>query len=261
MESQPKGNEHLLSADIEETTMAETDAERWERQYAEIAQLAGGLAHEIRNPLSTIRLNVELLGETLAEHDDPESRRMLTKVDRIESECRRVDAIIGAFLQFAKAGRVDSSPHDLSELVRQFVQFFEPEAESSSVEIRSHLAAGLPLVNLDEALMRQVFGNLARNAIEAMPDGGVLEVTTVRDGDTVVLEVIDTGCGMSQSQKEKMFDVFYSSGKVGGSGLGLPTVAKIVEAHGGKLACDTEPGKGTRFRVLLPIPNGSTETE
>lgn len=229
-----------------------TDSIDWQRQYAEIAQLAGGLAHEIRNPLSTIRLNVELLGEELSAKDDADSRRMLTKVERVQSECRRVDAIIGAFLQFAKAGRVETEPRDLSDLVRQFVQFFEAEASDSRVEVRTHLPVGLPLVAVDEALLRQVFGNLARNAIEAMPDGGLLEVATRSEGDCVLLEVIDTGCGMTDEQRSKMFEVFYSSGKQGGSGLGLPTVRKIIEAHGGRLECDSAVGKGTRFRVLLP---------
>lgn len=238
--------------------MSESDAQRWQRQYAEIAQLAGGLAHEIRNPLSTIRLNVELLSEDLAAENDARSRQIRRKVDRIGDECRRVDSIIGAFLQFAKAGRVEAVPMDLSETVRQFVQFFEAEAGATGVQVRSHLAAGMPAVNLDEALMRQVFGNLARNAIEAMPDGGVIEVTTLTQGDDVILEVIDSGVGMTPEQQAQMFDVFYSSGKKSGSGLGLPTARKIVEAHGGRLECDSEPGSGTRFRVILPA-TGSAE--
>lgn len=227
-------------------------AEEWRRQYAEIAQLAGGLAHEIRNPLSTIRLNIETLGESLAEQDDAESRRLLQKVDRVGIECRRVDSIIGAFLQFAKAGHIEAEPRDLSDLVRQFSTFFEPEAKCANVEVRTHLAAGLSPVAIDEALMRQVFGNLARNAIEAMPDGGILEVTTYAVDDGVCLEIIDNGCGMTDVQKSRMFDVFYSFGKAGGSGLGLPTVRKIIEAHGGRLECDSEVDHGTRFRVLLP---------
>lgn len=232
--------------------MPESDAQRWERQYAEIAQLAGALAHEIRNPLSTIRLNVELLGESLDECDDPESRRMRTRVGRIDAECRRVDDIVGAFLQFAKAGRINAEPQDLSNLVRRFLQFFEAEAAAANVEVRSHLAAGLPTIRVDQNLLQQVLGNLARNALEAMPEGGVLEIATFSLNKAVVLEVIDTGCGMTPEQQQKMFDVFYSSGKTSGSGLGLPTVKKIMEAHDGHLECDSEPGRGTRFRAFFP---------
>lgn len=231
-------------------------AEDWHRKYTEIAQLAGGLAHEIRNPLSTIRLNIETLAESLEQHDDPDSRRLLNKAQMIDRECHRVERILGAFLQFAKAGHIELESRDLSELVRQFVRFFEPEAAECDVTIQTHLAAGLPEVAVDEALMRQVFGNLARNAIEAMPEGGVLAVSTMRtavdeDEPRVVLELIDAGLGMTADQKARMFDVFYSM-KPGGSGLGLPTVRKIVEAHGGRLECESEVGKGTRFRVILP---------
>ena len=231
--------------------MSDTETD-WQRQYAEIAQLAGGLAHEIRNPLSTIRLNVELIAEELQRSEEPRDRRLLKKVDRVHGECRRLEGVLGAFLQFAKAGRVDAEPADLSELVREYVGFFDAEAAGAGVEVRTHLAAGLPSVEVDPALMRQVFGNLARNAVEAMPEGGVLEVGVRGDGDGVVLEVIDTGRGMTAGQQARMFEAFYSHGTKNGSGLGLATVRKIVEAHDGTIECDSEPGKGTRFRVRLP---------
>ena len=227
----------------------ETD---WRAQYAEIAQLAGGLAHEIRNPLSTIRLNVDLIAEELAESDEPRDRRLAKKADRVRGECLKLEGVLGAFLQFARAGRVEAEPADLSAMVRQFAAFFEAEAEEAGVEVRTHLAAGLPPVAADEALLRQVFGNLTRNALAAMPEGGVLEVATRPDGAGVLLEVIDTGRGMTAEQRSRMFEAFYSSGTAGGSGLGLPTVRKVVEAHGGTVECDSEVDRGTRFRVRLP---------
>lgn len=220
-------------------------------QYSEIATLAGGLAHEIRNPLSTIRMNLELLAEDLAELDDPKRVRMTTKVERIQRECGHLEEILSAFLQFARAGEMDATEADLGELVTEFVQFYEPEAQRHSIELSPHLALGLPRVRIDPKLLRQVLMNLAINAQQAMPEGGLLELQVYRKGDWVCLDVIDNGEGIPESAVAKLFDVFFST-KPGGSGLGLPTARKIVEAHDGTIACESEPGRGSRFTICLP---------
>lgn len=233
------------------TSFDDRQRQRLLTQYAEIATLAGGLAHEIRNPLSTIRLNLELLAEDLQEVTDPRQRRMLGKVERIQHECRHLDEILAAFLQFARAGELESSDEDLGNIVEDFIRFYQPEAERHGIELRPHLAADLPHVRADRKLLRQVLMNLALNAQQAMPDGGLLEWQTyLRDG-LVCLDVIDTGCGISEAARAKLFQVFFST-KPGGNGLGLPTVRKIVEAHGGTIHCDSEPGRGTRFTISLP---------
>lgn len=243
----------MTGAQGEDAVCSNDQTESWRKQYAEIAELAGGLAHEIRNPLSTIRLNVELLREDLAHAEDPSSRRTLRRADRVHQETVRLESVLNDFLQFASANRVNAEACDLSELTREFAAFLTAEAESQGVEVRTHLPTGLPAVQCDAALMRQVFGNLCRNALAAMPVGGVLEIGTRRDGEFILLEVIDTGRGMTAAEQGKMFDAFYSHGTRGGSGLGLPTVRKIIEAHDGTIECDSEPGRGTRFRVRLPV--------
>lgn len=225
--------------------------DHWRRQYAEIATLAGGLAHEIRNPLSTIRLNLELLGEELAVLGDPRQQRMAKKLVTIQKECLRLEDILNAFLQFARAGEIELHEEELGEVVRDFMQFYQPEAEQAGVDVSPHLASSLPCVKLDRNLMRQVLVNLARNAQQAMPEGGTLNLLTYADGGRVCLDVIDTGCGIKPQSLEKIFEVFYST-RQGGSGLGLPTVRKIVEAHGGTIVCQSEPGKGTRFTLSFP---------
>ena len=220
-------------------------------QYAEIATLAGGLAHEIRNPLSTIRLNLELLAEDLQQLSDPRQRRMLGKVERIQHECRHLDDILAAFLQFARAGELELSDEDLGSIVEEFVRFYQPEAERHGIELRPHLASDLPRVRADRNLLRQVLLNLALNAQQAMPEGGLLEWQTYEKGSCVCLDVIDTGCGISEAARAKLFQVFFST-KPGGNGLGLPTARKIVQAHGGTIRCESEPGRGTRFTISLP---------
>jgi signal transduction histidine kinase len=234
------------------TNPAETPSDdSWRRQYAEIATLAGGLAHEIRNPLSTIRLNLELLGEDLASLGDPKQQRMLKKLGTIQKECLRLEDVLNAFLQFARAGEIELHDTDLGEVVRDFIEFYRAEADRAGIVVSPHLASGLPRVKLDRNLLRQVLVNLARNAQQAMPEGGTLNLMTYADGRRVCLDVIDTGCGIKPQSREKIFEVFYST-RPGGSGLGLPTVRKIVEAHGGTIECQSEPGKGTRFTLSFP---------
>lgn len=227
------------------------ERERLQLQNTELATLAGGLAHEIRNPLSTIGMNLELLAEELEGEDSQRTRRMLRRIASLQSECRNLEEILNAFLQFARAGELHLAPHDLNEIVTDYVEFLAPQAGSMEVELRLHLDTDLPVVRLDKALMRQALVNLCRNAIEAMPDGGSIDLLTRTRNGSVVLEVIDTGRGMDEKTRSQMFQAFFST-RSGGSGLGLPTVRRIIEAHHGTIVCDSEPGKGTRFTILLP---------
>jgi len=228
------------------------DRDRFERQYNEIAALAGGLAHEIRNPLSTIGLNLELLFEEMGTLQDPAAQRMLRKLKTIQKECEHLDEILEAFLQFARAGELSLEPVNVAELIRNFLEFYKPEADQHRIDIRAHLAADLPTLQLDIRMMRQVLTNLVRNAQQAMSDGGQMEIQSFRRGDAVIIEIIDTGCGVPQPAVEKMFKAFFST-KANGSGLGLSTVRKIVETHGGTIVCESEPGRGTRMTVSLPM--------
>jgi signal transduction histidine kinase len=227
------------------------DEVRWKTQYAEIASLAGGLAHEIRNPLSTMRLQLELLDEGLAEDGTPREKRHRQRVAKVLAECEHLERILNDFLQFTRAHAPRREPADLNAEVRAFLELFTPLAAEQQVEVSPHLAAHLPTVRLDRALFRQVLQNLTRNALQAMPAGGRFEVLTHTAEDEVRLELIDTGCGMDAKTQARMFDTFFST-KPGGSGLGLPTVRRIIESHGGTIGCDSAPGAGTRFVLRFP---------
>lgn len=227
------------------------ERERLQAQNTELATLAGGLAHEIRNPLSTIRMNLELLAEDLEDSEASNVNRMLERVGKLKSECLNLEGVLNEFLQFARAGQLDLTECSLNDEVAEFLDFLSAQAEEQNVELRPHLDANLPLARLDKSLLRQVLSNLARNALQAMPRGGTLEfLTMVRDAE-IALEVIDTGEGMSNKTVENMFLAFFST-RAGGSGLGLPTVRRIIEAHGGSISCESAPGRGTRFTILLP---------
>lgn len=234
---------------------SEDERRRLLAEYAEIATLAGGLAHEIRNPLSTISMNVDLMAESLEGAETPRERRLQRQVEIVKRECSHLEDVLGAFLQFARVGELECEQSCLNELVREFIEFYRPQAAEKRIDISPHLDADLPLVNIDRALIRQVLMNLALNAQQAMPEGGTLELQTYSGNGRVCLEIIDTGCGMDERTRERMFQTFFST-KTGGSGLGLPTVRKIVEAHGGAIECQSALGRGTRFTIMLPAAGG-----
>ncbi len=236
--------------DSEQTSQA---VQRLMDQYTEIARLAGALAHEIRNPLSTIRLNMELLSEDLEESPSPTSQRAARRVDLVHRECQRLQDLLDDFLNYAKVRHLDLQPIDLNVEIAETLDFFEPEAKEAAIEIVRYFDPDLPSVLLDREAFRGALLNLILNAKQAMPGGGQLVARTTATGGKVSLYLIDTGCGMDERTASQMFDAFFST-KPGGSGLGLPTTAKIIEAHGGRIHVDSEVGRGTQFTIELPVP-------
>jgi signal transduction histidine kinase len=239
-----------MASDDRQSEAAET--------YAEFAALVGGLAHEIRNPLSTIRLNMELLAEDFAA-EDPESptrhrdRRARAKIDLVRQECDRLQKLLGDFLDFARQESLVLEPGNLNTELEQLLDFFAPRAEEAGVELVRYLDPELPAVRLDRETFRSAVLNLLLNAVQAMEGGGQLVVRTRAAGLGVLLELIDTGPGMDAETLGKIFQAFYTT-KQGGSGLGLPTARKMIEAHGGTIDIETAPGRGTKVTIWLPAP-------
>ncbi len=226
--------------------------------YAEFAALVGGLAHEIRNPLSTIRLNMELLAEDFEGTDSnsptkQRDRRAKAKIDLVRQECDRLQKLLGDFLDFARQESLTLEPGNVNTEIGQLLDFFEIRAENAGVEIVRYLDPELPAVRLDRETFRSAVLNLLINAVQAMDGGGQLVVRTRSSGLGVLLELIDTGPGMSAETLGKVFGAFYTT-KQGGSGLGLPTARKIVEAHGGTIDVESAPGRGTKVAIWLPAP-------
>jgi two-component system, NtrC family, sensor histidine kinase HydH len=224
---------------------------RLRAQYEEISQLAGGLAHEIRNPLSTLSLNLDLLAEDFQDAETPRDRRVRQRVERLKRETQRLHDILENFLRYARVQELKREPTDLNALVEELCDFYSPQASVQGIVVRTHFATDLPRLALDEALFKQAVLNLMLNAEHAMTQGGELIMTTRREGRWIVLDVTDTGVGIPENVRSRIFDPFYST-RPGGSGLGLPTTRKIVEAHGGIIEVHSVPGKGSRFSVWLP---------
>jgi two-component system sensor histidine kinase HydH len=233
---------------------------RLRAQYAEISQLAGGLAHEIRNPLSTLSLNLDLLAEDFHNPESTRDVRVAQRVDRLRHEVRRLHAILESFLRFARVQDLKLEPTDLNAVIDDLRDFFEPHAGTKGIVIRTRFAPDLPAINLDRDLFKQAILNLVLNAEHAMPSGGELILTTRHEEPWIVFDVIDTGQGMPEPVCTRIFDPFFST-RSGGSGLGLPTTRKIIEAHGGAIRVQSEPGKGSQFTVLLPVGQGRPPVE
>lgn len=244
---------------------AERRARSVER-LAELGAMTGGLAHEIKNPLSTIGLNAQLLSEGVEELAiaGEEKGRLVRRVQSLRREVERLRGILTDFLQFAGELRLDRKPADLNLAVEELVDFFLPQAEKSGVRLRTDLASGPIHANVDVAHLKQAVLNLLLNAAQAMssensfPDRPRdLIVRTARSTDAgrqpvAKIHVIDTGPGMSAETIGKIFQPYFTT-KSGGTGLGLPTARRIVEAHEGRLEVHSEPGRGTDFSLTLPI--------
>ena len=222
-------------------------------QFEELAALAGSLAHEIKNPLSVIRMNMELLAEDFAEAETPRERRAISKIDMVTRQCTRLENLLNDFLRFNKVRKLDLRSGSLNEQIERVLDLFTPQAKETGVEIVRYLDHDLPSILLNAETLQAALVNLVKNALEAMEGGGQLIARTRLTRSGVALDLIDTGSGMDEKTAMKMFDPFFST-KSGGSGLGLPTARKIIEAHGGRIGVHSEVGRGTQFTLEFPTP-------
>ncbi len=228
--------------------------DRLRKQYDDISQLAGALAHEIKNPLSVIVMNMELLAEDLGEPQTPVERRACDRVKIVKHQCQRLQNLLDDFLRFARMKHLHMSPGNLNDRIERVLTLFEPQAREQHVDVLRYLDADLPLIMMDEQTLEAALVNLVKNSIEAMPNGGQLTVRTRLTRSRIALDLIDTGRGMDPTTAIHMFEAFYST-KDGGSGLGLPTAKKGIEAHGGRIDVQSEVGRGTQFTLEFPMPS------
>ena len=214
-----------------------------------IGELAAAVAHEVNNPLTGILGFAELLMGELSE-SDPRHAEVVV----IRDEALRSRAIVRALLEFARPRPPQRVPSDINELARSSLDLIRFRAAESGVKIVSSFG-DLPGVAIDSDAVRQVLLNLFNNAVEAMPDGGELRLTTVAEPERVGIVVADVGVGMDDRTRQRIFVPFFSTraGSGAGTGLGLPISLQIVESHGGSIDVDSKPGQGSVFTVWLPI--------
>src|SRR5262245_10413077 len=225
-------------------------------QDNELAELAGGFIHDLKNHLGTLGLNLQLLAEDFQEPQSPRDKRALQRVQRLQSECQRLVDLANDFLRFARLEDLNLVACNLGTLLEELIDFFAPTARQFNIDIRAFVPADLPPVRLDRDLFKQALLNLLLNAQQAMPHGGELTIQALRepglDGDAICLSLIDTGVGMTPEVVAKAFKPFFTT-RTGGTGLGLATTRQVIQAHGGRIEVQSEPGKGTRFAIRLPV--------
>ncbi|MEM9493258.1 MAG: ATP-binding protein, partial [Myxococcota bacterium] len=236
----------------------ERELVRQERLVA-VGKMAAMITHEVRNPLSAIGLNTELLEEELSEFGDTSEGRALCRA--ITTEVDRLTAITEEYLQFARLPKPKRQPEQVNAIIRSLVEFQREPLAQRGVELTCELDEQLPAVLVDHSQLRQALLNLLRNAAEAVADSGLGTVTLnsrqVRggDGDAVEIAVGDSGPGVSADILPNLFDPFVSS-KEGGTGLGLALTHQIIREHGGDIRVDSAPGQGATFIISLPAPGG-----
>jgi signal transduction histidine kinase/HAMP domain-containing protein len=247
-----RGEVLLVAEDVTEELRTKARLIQSER-LAAIGRMAAHVTHEVRNPLSSIGLNVELLEEELA-HAGPETTELLRAIHR---EIEHLTAITEEYLRVARLPNPHLEPEDIGEIARGTAEFVRAELAAASVRLELDIPRGLPLTAVDEAQIRQVLINLLKNAREAMATGGRVRVQASGDDFGVLLSVADDGPGMTPEQRARVFDLFYTT-KSGGTGLGLPLSQQIVVAHGGLIRCESAPGEGTVFELWFPAYRGDT---
>ena len=190
---------------------------RLEEQYTEIARLAGSLAHEVKNPLSTIRLNVGLLEEEIEELEDaPGKNRILKRIEIVRRETIRLEELLNEFLNFTRAGDLELLPVDANQELKEVVEFFKPQAHAANVEVVEYYSNDLPTIRIDKRSFNRAVLNLLINALQAIvakdsdQGGREILVRTRPCGSEVAIDLIDSGCGMSDETLSKIFEPFFS---------------------------------------------------
>jgi signal transduction histidine kinase len=247
-----KATEELEAAN-RNLQVAEAAMRRSER-LAALGQLSAGLAHELRNPLGTIRASAEMLRKSL-----PEEHGVARELAGfIATEVDRANSLVSRFLEFARPLELRLSEADLSEVIDRAVARVEQDALGRGITFHKNYSPDIPPFLFDAELVERVVYNLVLNAAQASPAGAAVTVKTRPADDSVEIAVIDRGCGIEPQHLESIFNPFFTT-KPDGVGLGLAIVSKIVDEHGGKIAVESEPGKGSAFRVYLPARKSRRE--
>ena len=219
-------------------------------RMAAVGTLASSLAHEVRNPLNSINLQLVLLSRRVKNLEAVEKEEISALVEAARREIARLDALVDEFLSLSSIDRLVREDSDLAEIVRETLLLMGPVARLKGIAVNEQVQPDTPRMHLDREKIKQVMINLVRNAMEAMPGGGSIELKTRFSPSAAIISVTDDGVGIEHGID--VFD-FFTTTKRGGTGLGLPISRRIAEAHGGTLTYASEPGRGTTFFLTLPI--------
>ena len=218
-------------------------------RLAALGRITAGVAHEVKNPLNSRRLWLENLKESLPAEADGAS---LQAVQVLDKEIDRLDAVVKRFLDFTRPMDIRLEATQLAELLREVLEVAQPQLQKSNIQLAQLLPIDVPEVYADRALLKQAVLNLVLNAAEAMPGGGQLRLVLSRRGETAEITVGDTGKGIPPENRQKIFQLFFTT-RPGGSGIGLASTFRIVQLLNGSIDFTSEVGRGTTFRIELPL--------
>jgi signal transduction histidine kinase len=242
---------------LKRTRLLEAQAQMDDR-LAFVGALAAGLAHEIRNPLNVLSLNLQMLEEELGDRSAVDLGDAKLFLAALQGEIRRLSNLVNNFLTYARPHQAHFESKDLNAILRDLCVFLRPEFETRKLHLKQDLSPYLPPVDLDEALIRQAAMNILINATQVLKEGGAVTVRSKVGPQGEAIAIIeDDGPGIRPEDRDRIFDVFYSN-RGGGTGLGLPIAARILQAHGGTITLESEVGRGARFILTLPRRHPAT---
>jgi PAS domain S-box-containing protein len=242
----------LQLVDISEKRGREARLRRAE-SLASLTTLAAGVAHEIKNPLGSIGIHNQLIQKMVSQLDPEEADRINSYLTVIDEEIERLNRIVVDFLFAVRPMDTKLEDGDLNALISDLLGFVQYELEQAGIEVVRDLDEEMPQLKIDPKYFKQAMMNLVKNAISAMPEGGMLRVSTQTRGDQVLLRISDNGVGMSPEVRDKIFEPYFTT-KDFGSGIGLTLVYKVVKEHMGDISVMSKEGHGTTFTITLPLP-------
>ena len=243
----------LTSHDITERKKLEQQLLHSER-LATIGEMSAKVAHEIRNPLSSISLNTELLYDEISKGNVEGKSDAENLIQSILNEVDTLTEMSDVYLRFARFPRLDTKPASVNTILIELSKFFNKERVQRGITLKESYAPDLPLILLDANQIKQAFLNILKNSFEAMPEGGKLSISTRLKDNCIEVWITDTGSGISKEDIQRVFDPFYSV-KADGTGLGLALTMKTVEGHHGEIICKSTIGKGTTIVISFPVEN------
>ena len=249
---------HIINiANVTEREKEKSEKKRAE-SFASLTALTAGVAHELKNPLGSMSIYLQLMERQLLkpeafENLDTCRESLISKIKVLKSEVERLNDIVVDFLSTVRPRNANLQEEDLNQIIRDSVEIMIPDLEQRNITLKLELEENLPYLMLDRGFMRQVLANLVGNAKDAMKDqgSGTLTISTGKNSDSVILSVSDTGSGIKSENLTKIFDPYFTT-KKSGTGIGLTLVYKIIKGMGGDIGVDSRQGAGTTFRITLP---------
>lgn len=216
-------------------------------RLAALGRITSGVAHEVKNPLNAMVLQLEILKAKLAEN----STAVKPQLDTLSSEIRRLDRVVKTFLDFTRPVELRLTETDLEQMLQEVFTLAEPQARQNHVRLTIEKDGPVPRLKVDRDLFKQALLNLVLNGCQAMPSGGLLKIRPRKVERRVELEIEDQGVGIAPDVQPRIFSLFFTT-KPGGSGVGLAMAYRIIQLHNGSIDFSSEPERGTTFRIVLP---------